>query len=71
MEKAFAPGYDPALEIAAHSKKRHVHGFASEEEEHQLAHTRRKEQDLIDRIIEGKEVGHYYLLLGPKVSSAF
>lgn len=30
-------------------------------------HLRRSEQDLIDRIIKGQEVGHYFILLGPKV----
>ena len=30
-------------------------------------HTRRTEQDLIDRIVQGNEVGHYFVLLGPKV----
>lgn len=28
---------------------------------------RRKEQDLIDRIMHGQEPGHYFVLLGPKV----
>lgn len=30
-------------------------------------HLRRDEQNLIDRIIQGKEVGRYFVLLGPKV----
>ncbi len=30
-------------------------------------HLRRSEQNLIDRIIKGQEVGHYFILLGPKV----
>lgn len=29
---------------------------------------RRKEQDIIDHIIHGHEPGHYFMLLGPKVS---
>jgi|GraSoiStandDraft_8_1057269.scaffolds.fasta_scaffold258110_2 hypothetical protein len=27
----------------------------------------RREQDFIDRIVKGEEVGHYYLLIGEKV----
>lgn len=30
-------------------------------------HLRRREQDRIDRMVKGEEVGHYYVLLGPKV----
>ncbi|EJT96744.1 hypothetical protein DACRYDRAFT_92062 [Dacryopinax primogenitus] len=52
---AFSPGYDPALELANHSAGIHPNG-----------HVRRREQDLVDRIMSGEEKGHYYLLLGPK-----
>lgn len=31
---------------------------------------RRKEQDLVDRIINGEESGHYFVLLGPKVCTS-
>ena len=31
-------------------------------------HLRRKEQDTLDRIIHGAETGHYYMILGSKVS---
>ena len=31
-------------------------------------HLRRKEQDTLDRIIHGAETGHYYMILGCKVS---
>jgi hypothetical protein len=30
-------------------------------------HLRRKEQDLVDSVIQGNETGHYFVLLGPKV----
>ena len=60
IEKAFEPGYDPALEIASHANASSVPGVDEE-------HLRRKEQDLVDRIISGQEKGHYYLLLGQKV----
>ncbi|PAV24222.1 hypothetical protein PNOK_0129000 [Pyrrhoderma noxium] len=59
IEKAFEPGYDPALEIASHANASSVPGVDEE-------HLRRKEQDLVDRIISGQEKGHYYLLLGQK-----
>lgn len=65
MELAFAPGYDPALEMAASAKRRQAKGTRPEETaEH---HLRRKEQDVVDRIISGAEDGHYFVLLGPKV----
>ena len=31
-------------------------------------HLRRKEQDTLDRIVHGAETGHYYMILGSKVS---
>ena len=34
-------------------------------------HLRRKEQDTLDRIIHGAETGHYYMILGCKVSLRF
>jgi hypothetical protein len=81
MEKAFAAGYDPALELATHSGKLQP---AVEEELDELTfdndgaqqptmpsgHLRRREQDWIDRIVHGAETGHYYVLLGPKVKAA-
>jgi hypothetical protein len=77
MQKAFAAGYDPALELATHSSKKQQ---VAEHELDELAfdkrqqdtisdHTRRREQDWIDRIVHGAETGHYYILLGPKVLS--
>jgi hypothetical protein len=80
MEKAFAAGYDPALELATHSIKQQQ---ALEEELDELTfdndgiqqptsssgHLRRREQDWIDRIVHGAETGHYYVLLGPKVKT--
>jgi hypothetical protein len=80
MEKAFAAGYDPALELATHSGKLQQ---AVEEKLDELTfdndgvrqptmpsgHLRRREQDWIDRIVHGAETGHYYVLLGPKVTA--
>jgi hypothetical protein len=71
IEEAFAGGYDPALELATHQTK---HPSANEVEELGFGeeapwaeNLRRKEQDIVDRIIQGREPGHYFVLLGPKV----
>ncbi|KAF8633274.1 hypothetical protein AX17_004449 [Amanita inopinata Kibby_2008] len=68
MEKAFAAGYDPALELATHHTN--MPGYEESEAEGDLwTHKlRRKEQDTIDHIIHGNEAGHYHMLLGPKGS---
>ena len=76
MEKAFAAGYDPSLELAkSHfSDRSGSNGKAVDSDEydrHWTEHLRRKEQDAVDHIIHGKEYGHYFLLLGPKVSAHF
>ncbi|KAI5121443.1 hypothetical protein M0805_009552, partial [Coniferiporia weirii] len=62
MEKAFDAGYDPALDVATHSKN----GDALDDQDHETKHLRRREQDLVDRIISGQEKGHYWMLLGSK-----
>ena len=64
MEKAFDPGYDPALEIASHAK-RQGHNYSADDPDGE--HLRRQEQDFVDRIISGEEKGRYYMFLGPKV----
>lgn len=69
MEMAFGAGYDPALELAIHSKSRT--SIPDEYEKGVNAtklHLRRKEQGEVDEIIHGKKTGHYYVLLGAKVS---
>ncbi|KAK2463130.1 hypothetical protein APHAL10511_004785 [Amanita phalloides] len=63
VEKAFAPGYDPALELATHHTKR---PRRSSGEVPWILNPRHKEQDTIDRIVHGLETGHYYILLGSK-----
>ncbi|KLO17622.1 hypothetical protein SCHPADRAFT_809666, partial [Schizopora paradoxa] len=65
MEKAFTAGYDPALELAS-NKKTFVR--PSDENDEQSLYIRRREQDLVDRIIAGKETGHYWMFLGSKAS---
>ena len=76
MEKAFAAGYDPSLELAkSHFPERsNSNGETVDDDDTELRwaeHLRRKEQDTVDHIIHGKEYGHYFLLLGPKVSAHF
>lgn len=79
MEDAFRSGYDPALELATHSAKarRQVEQERQERMDLELEiedpepwtqHLRRKEQDVIDLIVKGEEAGHYYVLLGAKVT---
>ncbi|TFL07147.1 hypothetical protein BDV98DRAFT_497594, partial [Pterulicium gracile] len=79
IELAFARGYDPALELATHRDKEAgetVMDTTQELTEDEMdleaelsrwtENLRRKEQDLIDRIMHGQEPGHYFVLLGPK-----
>jgi hypothetical protein len=75
IEQAFQGGYDPALELAIqarHSLENRHTADATEDVEvmHDplMVHLRRKEQDIIDRIIHGDEGGRYFLILGCKVS---
>ncbi|EJD40393.1 hypothetical protein AURDEDRAFT_187028 [Auricularia subglabra TFB-10046 SS5] len=57
IEVAFKGGYDPALELAT---------FRTKDQVDEVEHLRRREQNLIDKIIAGTTHGHYYVLLGPK-----
>ena len=61
IENAFRPG-DPMLELY---KRRAEGGVAGDEdaEDHWI---RRPEQGLIDQIIRGDRVGHYFVLLGER-----
>ena len=77
MEKAFAPGYDPALELATHPIKQQqevkeeldelTFNIGGTQPTTSDGHLRRREQDWIERIVHGAKTGHYYVLLGPKV----
>ncbi|TIA70091.1 hypothetical protein E3P77_00300 [Wallemia ichthyophaga] len=58
MEDAFAPGYDPATELAKMSDESGLSDDA--------IHINRPEKPIIKTIIEGSAPGKYYLLLGPK-----
>ncbi|KAK0454662.1 hypothetical protein EV421DRAFT_433248 [Armillaria borealis] len=76
IEKAFEPGYDPALEVATeHNKSSVIEEGGSGLDDVDMnsdvpwtQHLRRKEQDRIDKIVQGAEPGHYFVLLGPKGS---
>ncbi|KAJ7772141.1 hypothetical protein DFH07DRAFT_803875 [Mycena maculata] len=77
IESAFAPGYDPALELATYQYQSKPTAGTEEEPVDELdfdadgpwtQHLRRREQDWIDSIVQGHESGGYLLLLGPKGS---
>ncbi|WRT66519.1 uncharacterized protein IL334_003478 [Kwoniella shivajii] len=53
IERAFEPGYDPALELST------LHAPNS-------SHIHRREQPIIDRIVAGEDKGGYYLVIGSK-----
>ncbi|GAA5909284.1 hypothetical protein JCM6882_003788 [Rhodosporidiobolus microsporus] len=59
MDRAFQPGYDPVLELAT---------AASRESDGRVkpGRVRRKEQDYIDKLINGEITGEYLLMMGPK-----
>ncbi|BGP12438.1 hypothetical protein JCM10213_006996 [Rhodosporidiobolus nylandii] len=59
MERAFAPGYDPVLDLATASSR-------EEDGSVRKGRVRRKEQDYIDKLINGEITGEYLLLMGPK-----
>lgn len=66
MENAFEPG-DPALDLAATSKRGSATGATIGEENETSDHwVLREEQQLIDSIVSGELKGQYYLLVGEK-----
>ena len=67
MEIAFAKGYDPALELTKHAKIGRGVDDLKEGVNPEVENPRRKEQEVINSIMQGKEPGHYFLLTGPKV----
>jgi len=62
MQKAFEPG-DPMLELARHSTNRTPTSVLVDDERYWI---RRSEQEKIDRILNGTDLGHYHLLIGEK-----
>ncbi|KAI0741150.1 hypothetical protein C8Q76DRAFT_823140 [Earliella scabrosa] len=76
IEEVFEPGYDPALELVKVSRRKHLPGTEPPDDSDELdwaqeswtQHVRRTEQDLIERVIQGNEAGHYFVVLGPKGS---
>ncbi|KAI0343706.1 hypothetical protein BDW22DRAFT_1328723 [Trametopsis cervina] len=68
IELAFTAGYDPALELATRAKK---HEKVEDNNSWDIdipwtEHLRRNDQDKMDAIVNGQEIGHYFLLIGPK-----
>ncbi|GAA5828237.1 hypothetical protein JCM11251_002650 [Rhodosporidiobolus azoricus] len=59
MDRAFQPGYDPVLELARADR-------GEPDGTPRPGRVRRKEQDYIDKIINGEITGEYLLLMGPK-----
>ncbi|UNI17633.1 hypothetical protein JDV02_003961 [Purpureocillium takamizusanense] len=64
MTRAFKPG-DPVLELAAIGKDVPHAQHSHADDEHWVV---RPEQTHIDDIVSGREVGHYYLIMGDKGS---
>ncbi|PTB69030.1 hypothetical protein BBK36DRAFT_1192846 [Trichoderma citrinoviride] len=60
MTRAFEPG-DPVLDLATTAKE--VPRTIAPEDEHWV---QRPEQAHVDRIVDGRESGHYYLFMGEK-----
>jgi len=67
MEVAFAKGYDPAVELTRHMKVGRGVDDVNEGVNPEVENLRQKEQAVVDSIVQGKEPGHYFLLIGPKV----
>lgn len=59
MRRAFASGYDPVLELASASSR-------DSQGSPLPGRVTRKEQDYINRVINGEVSGEYLLLMGPK-----
>ena len=60
-------GYDPALELAVHVHKRSQNDDGTDPITYlDGEQIRRKEQSRVDEIVSGTELGHYFLLIGPK-----
>ena len=61
------------------SRRKHLPGTEPPDDSDELdwaqeswtQHVRRTEQDLIERVIQGNEAGHYFVVLGPKVGMTF
>jgi ABC-type molybdenum transport system ATPase subunit/photorepair protein PhrA len=64
MERAFASGYDPALDLGHNSHQRRKN--ANGETEEGSMHLVREEQKVVDAILRGEESGKYWLLMGSK-----
>lgn len=68
MENAFKPG-DPALDLAAASKRGSAHEAQKDDDENKGDNEHwvlREEQSLIDSIVSGQLTGQYHLVIGEK-----
>lgn len=67
---AFEAGYDPVLELDSTSNVQQEEERRSKAEDeleyfpHEDAHLRRSQQALVDRIVDGVDQGHYWLVMG-------
>ncbi|KDN34453.1 hypothetical protein RSAG8_12457, partial [Rhizoctonia solani AG-8 WAC10335] len=70
IEEAFAPGYDPVLELMSYPSRSGEMFIGVHLRNHALStwQVKRKEQTLVNSIMEGKEAGRYFLFLGPNGS---
>ena len=74
MEGAFAAGYDPALEVGKlHHRKHQQHHPGSifeyemqEGDEEIHPQIVRQEQEQVNKIVRGENVGNYWILMGCK-----
>ncbi|KAG8926949.1 hypothetical protein FRC01_008193 [Tulasnella sp. 417] len=66
IEKAFKPGYDPALKLADHGVKIRNGSTSSTAEVDWASAIRRQEQAVIDEIVHGIKDGYYIFLMGSK-----
>lgn len=67
---AFEAGYDPVLELDSTSNVSQEEARRTQAEDeleffpHEDAHLRRSQKELVDRIVDGVDQGHYWLVMG-------
>jgi hypothetical protein len=66
MANAFAPGYDPVVELARAGQGTQGEGGGTGRDGNAVA--KREEAAFIDKVVRGELGGSYVLMLGPKVS---
>ena len=74
IEEAFSAGYDPVMKLYIRARCQEDFYWHLDGEAVPWGHwddiprLRRQDQDQINRILHGEDVGCYFLMLGPKVS---